>query len=64
MGLGREKAPKETKYRGAGAAEQAKKEADYERFLQDLEEDEEMRQGGESYSYYHRWEWLLMRVRS
>lgn len=47
MGLGREKAPKETKYRGAGAAEQAKKEADYERFLQDLEEDEEMRQGGE-----------------
>jgi len=29
--------------RGPGAAEQAKAEADYERFLQDLEEDEAMR---------------------
>ncbi|GAA5825705.1 hypothetical protein JCM11251_000343 [Rhodosporidiobolus azoricus] len=39
---GREKF--EGKRRGAGAYEQAKTEADYERFLQDLEEDPEMRE--------------------
>ncbi|KAI5477654.1 hypothetical protein MNV49_006040 [Pseudohyphozyma bogoriensis] len=44
IGLGREKADKSIKVRGAGAAEQAKAEADYERFLRDLEEDEELRQ--------------------
>ncbi|KAK4705188.1 60S ribosomal export protein NMD3, partial [Phenoliferia sp. Uapishka_3] len=43
VGLGRERAPEKMKYRGAGAAEQAKAEADYERFLRDLEEDEELR---------------------
>ncbi|GAA5939380.1 hypothetical protein JCM3775_001691 [Rhodotorula graminis] len=42
IGLGREKA--EVKSKRAGASDQAKAEADYERFLQDLEEDEELRQ--------------------
>ena len=45
IGLGREKAEPKQKYRGAGAAEQAKAEADYEMFLRDLEEDEELRAG-------------------
>lgn len=44
MGLGREKMDKQMKFRGAGASEQLKAEADYERFLRDLEEDEELRQ--------------------
>jgi nonsense-mediated mRNA decay protein 3 len=43
-GLGREKQGGAVKYRGAGAAEQAKAEADYEMFLRDIEEDEELRQ--------------------
>ncbi|SCV74009.1 BQ2448_6441 [Microbotryum intermedium] len=43
IGLGREKSEGK-KSRGAGAAEHAKAEADYERFLRDIEEDEEMRQ--------------------
>ncbi|ORY92706.1 RNA binding protein [Leucosporidium creatinivorum] len=43
IGLGRERAEKNARYRGAGAADQAKAEADYERFLRDIEEDEELR---------------------
>ncbi|KAM0751194.1 NMD3-domain-containing protein [Meredithblackwellia eburnea MCA 4105] len=43
VGLGRDRASEKQKYRGAGASEQAKAEQDYERFLRDLEEDEELR---------------------
>ncbi|POY71731.1 hypothetical protein BMF94_5092 [Rhodotorula taiwanensis] len=42
IGFGRERA--EAKSKRSGVADQAKAEADYERFLQDLEEDPEMRQ--------------------
>ncbi|GJN89117.1 hypothetical protein Rhopal_002091-T1 [Rhodotorula paludigena] len=41
IGFGRERA--EPKSRRAGASDQAKAEADYERFLQDIEEDTELR---------------------